>query len=120
KFFSPAATFVWVGSLTKRRDSSELLAVVFRQSLTDAGGEIRRVAGGFCALSYVAASSEICERQVRVDLAAFIEKLIEVPVSEQSPVQATASDNVLYMVAYGRRAFLRQRVVPSRMAGDRF
>jgi len=91
---------------------------VFRQSPTDAGGEIRRVAGGVCALSYVAASSQICERQVRVDLAAFIEKLIEVPVSEQSPVQATASANVLYMVAYGRRAVLRQRVVPSRMVGE--
>jgi len=86
--------------------------------LADTNGEIRRVPGGLCFFGDVAAGSEICKRQVGVDLTAFVEEFVEVSIGEQSPVQATARSHVLRMAADRRCAVLRQSVVPLRMAGE--
>jgi hypothetical protein len=55
----------------------------FSGNPADAGGE-KGESPAACYLSSVAACSEICKRQVRVDLAVLVEELIEVPVSEIS------------------------------------
>jgi hypothetical protein len=99
------------------RPARTLPAADLWQALADTKGEIRRVPCGLCFFRDVAAGSEIGERQVRVDLTALVEQFVGVAVNEQSPVQATASANVLCMAAYRRRAVLRQRVVPPGMVG---
>jgi len=46
--------------------------------------KIRRIAGGFRSLGDVAATSEIGQGDVRIDLTTFVEKLIEVPLRAAS------------------------------------
>jgi hypothetical protein len=86
--------------------------------LADERGKIRRVVSGFRSFRDVAAISEIVEGQVRVDLTALVEQLVEVAIDEQPPVQATAGPGVLRMAADRSRAVLRERVVPLRMVGE--
>src|SRR5579863_9165956 len=90
----------------------------FWQSLADARRKIRRVVGSFRSLCDVAPLSEIVERDVRVDLTPFVEKLIDVAVGQQPPVQTPADAGVLRMAADRSRAVLRQRVVPLWLVGQ--
>ena len=90
----------------------------FGQALADAGGEIGRVARGFCLFSDVAACPKICKRQIRIDLTPFVEELIEVAIGDQLPVQASAGARVLRVSADRGRAVLGQGVVPSRMLSE--
>ena len=92
--------------------------MAFWQPLADADGKIRRVVRGSCSFRDVAACSKIRERQVGVDLAAFVEELIEMAVGEQPPVQVPAGAHVLRVAADRCRAVLGQCVVPSRMVGE--
>ena len=109
-----------IGPLAKGRILNRFGAAVFRQSLADAGGKIRRVIGGFRALGDVAPCSEICERQICVDLAAFVEEFVEVAVDEQAPVERPAGACVLHVTADRCRAVLRQSIVPLRVSASRF
>jgi len=54
----------------------------FWQPLPDAGGKVASVAGGFRSFGDVAVCSKVCEWQIRVDLTAFIEELIDVAIGE--------------------------------------
>jgi len=86
--------------------------------LADAGGKIRRIAGGLRPLGNVATCSKLCEGQIRVDLTPFVEELIQVAVNEQSPVQAPACARVLRVTTNRSRAVLRQGIIPSRMVDE--
>jgi len=61
---------------------ARLLAAHSRQALADARGKIGSVVGGLCFFADAAACSKICQRQARVDLAAFVEEFIKVAVGE--------------------------------------